>query len=113
MNDVATTMIEKLEENPDAAVLVTIDELDGEQSACVSFYADHDERPVLARRVLAGRAAAMLGKHFPNQAKDGVAKMAGGTVSFDGVFRDQEIDWERYHDPEKPDPPRLSEATDE
>ena len=113
MHDINETMIEKLEEEPDAAVLVTIDELNGDDNlGTISLFADEDERDDLARRVLAARAAALLAKHFPNETKYGTVNTAGGRASYNGVFRDPEADWEAYHDPEDDDPPVLEELAE-
>lgn len=109
MNEITETMMEKLENEPDAAVLVTIDELDGEESANISLFADH-ERDDIARRVLACRAAAMLAKHFPNETQHGAAQVAGGRVSYNGPFRDPEADWRALADPESDDPEPLHGA---
>lgn len=110
MHDIAETMVEQLEKDPDAAVLVTIDDLDEDADPTLSLYARHDEREKLARRLLALRTGVMVGKHFPNETAAGAVSMVGGSVSYNGAYRDPEIDWKKHHDNEEDDPPELSEV---
>lgn len=104
---VLDSMREALEEEPDAAVLLTLNDIERLESGdypepSFSLFADAggEEEEQFARRFLALACAKFLGKHFPNEAKAGVAKSAGGSVSFSGTFVDPETELRRRADGE-------------
>lgn len=100
MHDIAESMVESLQEDPDAAVLVTIPELDEDADAEISLFADHedDEAERLARRLVAHKAGGHLAQHFPDETQHGAVKIAGGQWAASGAYMDPAILWERRHE---------------
>lgn len=95
---VLDTMRERLEEEPDAAILLTLNDIENMESGeqpepAFSLHADTEDD--LVYRYLALIGAKFIGKHYPNEAKAGAAKMAGGSVSFSGAFVDPETELRR------------------
>lgn len=110
-NEVLETMREALEEEPDAAILLTLNDLDAmadgdRPEPGFSLYAGFSDDPEefsFERRYAAQIAAKFLGKHFPNEAKAGVHKAAGGSVTFSDSFVDPEIELKRRQPEEATD----------
>lgn len=97
---ILNTMREVLEEEPDAALLVTIDDLDEEAGTSLSLYAEaeDEETEELGRRLIAQEGTAHLAKLFPNEAKYGAVSVAGGQfhASGSGGFIPARRAWERH-----------------
>lgn len=95
-DSVRQTMQEKLDANPDAAFLITIDDLAGDATdGGMSMYANHEDEETedLARRMLAFDSAVKLAEYFPNEAKDGATRVAGGSFSPNGVYKNPRQQW--------------------
>ena len=113
-DSVLDSMQEELDKKPDAAVLLTLNDIEALESGkypepSFSLFANasgEEGEEEFARRFTALVCGKFLGKHFPNEAKAGVAKTAGGSVTYDGTFVDPETELRRR----KPDTEPLTDG---